>query len=524
MIQNQLCKVTKYLTESAKSSCRSAAKKFGLSKSSVNRHQQKVEARSEIRGASYFETEDGQTWILEFVVASIMIFGILCGIGSDRIALFISLLKLNHFAGLSASSLREIESQIDKIIIQYKNTYDAEVKENCKDVEVVIGADETFLAKIMCLVLMDLKSGFVFTEEIKERRDHATWSEVSRPWTDGFNNIKSFLSDRAKALLKLSKDTLLKNRVADLFHIMNRISSVMKFSFDRRYKSLQSELKGLEAKARKGCRIRARIIDLKRLIPQVLRDKKRYQKHLRRLSISLHPFKVLSNIRQTSDAVNTRMQSSLSEIKQIKEEHNVSDKSKKMNGLEKEIESASSNVNEWWSWVDNSLNNAEILPELRQWLSSDLLPYYYWKNAIGKSSSKLINRFYEISFKNCAAKIKIHPDYSLESIDQKWIDWAETFSTLFVRTTSALEGRNQWITQTHYNGRGLTSERLKSQTAMRNYFLEDQSGRTPCEKLTKIKPECLFQYILKNIGPLKQPRIGKNMKLPQALIHQGVPA
>jgi hypothetical protein len=28
---------------------------------------------------------------------------------------------------------------------------------------------------------------------------------------------------------------------------------------------------------------------------------------------------------------------------------------------------------------------------------------------------------------------------------------------------------------------------------------------------------------LKNIGPLKQPRIGKNMKLPQALIHQGVP-
>jgi hypothetical protein len=523
MIQNNLCKVTKYLNESAKSSCRSAAKIFGLSKSSVHRHQQKVEARSEIEGAHFFETVDGQAWILKFVVASIMIFGILCGVGSDRIALFISLLKLNHFAGLSASSLRDIENQIEKIIIDYKNTHDAEVKENCKDADIVIGADETFLAKIMCLVLMDLKSGFVFTEEIKESRNHATWSEISKPWTDGFNNIKSFLSDRAKALLKLSKDTLLKNRVADLFHIMNRISSVMKFSFDRKYKSLQSQLRDLEAKARKGCRMRARIVELNRLIPQILCDKKRYQKHLRRLSISLHPFKVLSNTRETSESVNTKMQSSLSVIKKIKEDHNISDKSKKMNGLEKEIVSAASNVNEWWSWVDNSLNNAEILPEFRQWLSRDLLPYYYWKNAIGKSSSKLINRFYKISFNNCAAKIKSHPDYSLESIDQKWVDWAETFSKLFIRTTSALEGRNQWITQTHYNCRGLTSERLKSQTAMRNYFLEDQSHRTPCEKLTKIKPECLFQYILKNIGPLKQPRIGKNMKLPQALIHQGVP-
>ena len=118
MIQNQLCKVTKYLNESAKSSCRSAAKIFGLSKSSVNRHQQKVAARSAISGAPYFETADGQRWILEFEVASIMIFGILCGVGSDRIALFMSLLKLNHFAGLSASSLREIEKRIDEIIIQ----------------------------------------------------------------------------------------------------------------------------------------------------------------------------------------------------------------------------------------------------------------------------------------------------------------------------------------------------------------------------------------------------------------------
>ncbi|MDC0534736.1 hypothetical protein OAO18_02890, partial [Francisellaceae bacterium] len=211
----------------------------------MHRHKQKVEARSKIEGAHFFETVDGQTWILKFVVASIMIFGILCGVGSDRIALFISLLKLNHFAGLSASSLRDIENQIEKIIIDYKNIHDTEVKENCKDVDVVIGADETFLAKIMCLVLMDLKSGFVFTEEIKESRNHATWSEISKPWTDGFNNIKSFLSDRAKALLKLSKDTLLKNRVADLFHIMNRISSVMKFAFDRKHKSLQSQLRNL---------------------------------------------------------------------------------------------------------------------------------------------------------------------------------------------------------------------------------------------------------------------------------------
>jgi hypothetical protein len=83
----------------------------------VNWHQQKVQVRSQIRGAYLFETEDGKACILEFVVALIMIFDILCGEGSDRIALFMSLLKLNRFAGLSVSSLKDIENQIKKIII-----------------------------------------------------------------------------------------------------------------------------------------------------------------------------------------------------------------------------------------------------------------------------------------------------------------------------------------------------------------------------------------------------------------------
>jgi hypothetical protein len=104
-------------------------------------------------GADFFETVDGQKWILQFVAATILVFGVVAGVGSDRIALFISLLGLSYFAALSADSLRKIENKVDALISQYKDRYDMLIKEKASDLEITPGADETYLSGIMYLVL-----------------------------------------------------------------------------------------------------------------------------------------------------------------------------------------------------------------------------------------------------------------------------------------------------------------------------------------------------------------------------------
>ena len=227
MIQSSFHKITDHMKLSGNKSIRLLAKAFGFSKSAVHRHQQKVNRRSGILGADFFETEDGQKWILQFVAATVLVFGVVASVGSDRIALFISLLGLSYFAALSADSLRKIENKIDALIAQYKDRYDALIKEKSSELEITPGADETYLSGVMYLVLMDLQSGFIFTEEIKDKRDHATWEAVSTPWISKFKVIRCFLSDKAKALLKLADKTFQVSRIPDLFHMMNDTSSVI---------------------------------------------------------------------------------------------------------------------------------------------------------------------------------------------------------------------------------------------------------------------------------------------------------
>ena len=335
MIEDSSYKITEQMKSSWHKSVRLLAKSLGFSKSAIHRHQQKVNRRSGILGADYFETADGQKWILKFVAATILVFGVAASVGSDRIALFISLLGLSYFAALSADSLRKIENKIDTLIAQYKDRYDALIKEKASELEITPGADETYLSGIMYLVLMDLQSGFIFTEEIKDKRDHETWEAVSTPWISKFKIVRCFLSDKAKALLKLADKTFQVIRIPDLFHMMNDLSSVMKFSFNRIQKSIESEIKKLAGKARQTRNIKEKLADLKDKLASVLLDQRTYQKHLRNLSLTLHPFTILSSGKQNSKAAASAMQSSLSTIKKIKDKHDIPDPRNKMKRVAK---------------------------------------------------------------------------------------------------------------------------------------------------------------------------------------------
>ena len=108
--------------------------------------------------------------------------------------------------------------------------------------------------------------------------------------------------------------------------------------------------------------------------------------------------------------------------------------------------------------------------------------------------------------------------------ETEWMKWAQQMTDMFLRTTSAVEGRNGWLSQIHFNGRGLSKKRLESQTAVHNYFLQRADGSTACERLTGEKPEDLFEFIMSNIGPLSEPRKRKIKQKINPLILQGVPA
>ena len=164
MVNQNLNRIYDHIKETGNKNCRRLASLFKTSSSSIFRKLKQIKSRSHICGARFFETEEGQNWLKKLIVAIIMIFAILCGVGGERIALFFSLLELRHFVGLSERSINRITQKIEELIEQYGIKHDSNIKAQLKSLDVILGADETFFDNLMILVGMELKSGFIFCE------------------------------------------------------------------------------------------------------------------------------------------------------------------------------------------------------------------------------------------------------------------------------------------------------------------------------------------------------------------------
>ena len=125
-------------------SYRELAKLYKTSATSIYRKIRRIKGRSEIKGAAFFESEEGQEWLIKMVVGVILVFGIMCNIGAERLALFFSLLSISTFIGLSARSICRIEEKIEHGIEEYRRIYDKKIKNEAGSIDIIAGADETF--------------------------------------------------------------------------------------------------------------------------------------------------------------------------------------------------------------------------------------------------------------------------------------------------------------------------------------------------------------------------------------------
>lgn len=141
-----------------------------------------------------------------------------------------------------------------------------------------------------------------------------------------------------------------------------------------------------------------------------------------------------------------------------------------------------------------------------------ILAYIYWKRQINKTDSRKIKMLYKLSAKNSKEILDKHYLTAplLNNNDKNLFDnWANEICDFFQRTSSAIEGRNRWLSQMHFCGRGLSEKRLQSQTTIHNYFLKRDGKTTACERLSGIEPECLFEFILQKFDSLPLSRIKK---------------
>ncbi|MDJ0590630.1 MAG: DUF6399 domain-containing protein [Pleurocapsa sp. MO_226.B13] len=498
------------------------AQKTALSKSSIHRLHHRIIRRNQHPESSLWETEAGQKWLRLLVLATIFIFALQGGIGCERLSQFFHLLRLHRHIGVSPTALRNLRSQMESAIIDYQQQQNEAIGEISSQVEVCAAADETFFDQVI-LVLLDLPSGYIFVEEITENCQYETWQQrVSNSLKPLGLKVKYLVSDRAKAIVKLALKDLGTHSIADLFHVLYDLNRSIAWELNYLGSQLQKQLKMSQEK-RAEPELIAQIETNQTILQQ---SRLTYEYCCHGISTCLHPFDINQNTPQTTLIVSMRLQEFLHTLQTVQQTHHLKDPRNGIRKLKNSYESLSAVVDLWWSWVDHCLAAFGCELNVVNWVKEQLLPAVYWQQQVRRTKNPDARKDYQAAYLKAKKLLRIHPvTVSLSlSTRESWWNWAIWMVSKFQRSSSAVEGRNGYLSQVHHNRRGLSSKRLQVSTVIHNFSLKRSDGTTAAERLFGQKFPDLFEYLVENIGELPQPRKSRKSSKSQTYTLPTVPS
>lgn len=526
LVRDRDMKVFEHIARFGKQSLRKIAQATGLSKDSVSRSMKSISNREKTPGSCFWETEEGQIWLRQMVLAMLYEFGLKGNQGAERMSSFLKRIQVDKHVGSSPTALRQVRIIMEEELATYQREQEQEQREGMTSAKKIVAAgDETWLGEKMLLVLMDLSSGYLVMEEEAADRSHATWEEKSQARLEELGlEVTHFVSDRAKALIKLATSSFGSLAGADIFHAQYDLSKWLGRSLYGKKGSVVKDLNAAEEKkatlSQKGaeaqeiaeqeqeieqCQARLRAIEA---------GKTAYDQAQQTVSATVHPFSVVDNSVQTSTQVEAGLQKQAHCFEQIAQSLSITDNKEVVDKFRRQIEDLSSIVSAWWRWTTESLAHYKLSPERQQWLLYVLLPVIYWYQQYHKTQNPDMKSVYQNAWIQAQASYASHAitkTMSKQEVEH-WVSWAQWACGNFHRASSAVEGRNGVLSLAYRNGRALNNRRLAALTAIHNYDTPRADGTTPAQRLYGNKLPDLFEALLKRMGPLPLPRKRRSPK------------
>jgi Family of unknown function (DUF6399) len=512
-IKERCQKVFQCIREKSQKSIRAIAIATGIPKSSVGRHIRTIKRRQQHPESYFWETEEGENWLSLLVFAVIYDFGIKGGIGSESLSSFFLRLRLEEQFGCSASALRTLEEQFRKKILAYEQEQ-LKSSQGTQQISICLGADETFYG-LPILVAIELVSGFILSEAECENRTYETWWKQMRGWfTPEQWDCRYLVSDGAKALVKLALSGLGCPSVPDVFHLLYALSKSIGTAIARQKVQLQKQQHSLQQKLKEGssAAIAVQIIALQTQQKTLESDHQDYQRSLHALSQAIHPFHIDTCEPQLGLELPKHLQSPLAMLERLSQTYSPLNGRDALERWQNQIPGLAGALHAWWQWVLQALTPQTQDPDTQHWVLTVLLPWVYWHQQTQKTRQSELKQGYLQAAQQAHSRLLAHSfTQSLDqSQQQKWVDWAIWMCAKFQRTSSAVEGRNGYLSRLHHANRGFTEQSLKVLTIIHNFDLKRDDGTTAAQRLfDKTFPD-LFESVVLNMGDL--PRARRTLK------------
>jgi len=482
----------------------------------VQRGLKAIARRNQHPESSFWESQEGSKWLVLMILAVLYEFGIKGGQGAGRISSFLKRIHLEEQVGISPTSLRKLLNEMEALMSEYQKLQESQVS---NPQEVVGSADETFDGDRIILVMLDLISGYIFVEEEAADRSYDTWIERVKARLEPLKiQVRHFISDRGKSLIKLALSGLKCAAGADLFHAQYDLSKWVGFGFFRKtaqtnmqVKKAQEVVEALSIQVASE----AELLEKKRLLDQALSEqrkleegKQEYQQLQQDVSVSLHAFVAKTSVAQTSTQAQERLQELNGQLSQLAQTHEIPDSKGISKKFSHQISDLCSILDVWWLWAKESLGGKGLDEKTLEGLLYGMLPVVYWDHQSQKTKNPSLKEVYHNAWTTALSHWQNHPlSQSLSAMElQAYLSWANWICSKFHRASSAVEGRNGCLSQMVHNGRGLTSTRLKALTVIHNFDSRRSDGSTAAERLFGRSFPDLFTWLVEQMGDLPLPR------------------
>jgi hypothetical protein len=379
--------------------------------------------------------------------------------------------------------------------------------------------DETFLQRMM-LVFMDLVSGYLLMEEVAVDRTYDTWyGLVNERLTTFGTEVLSLVSDRAKALVKLAQTGLGCLSIPDVCHLCHDLAKGYALPIFRRLRQAQQAL----AQARQRLEAlptsqpgRAQVEQAQALVENGAaavkhwqRVRHAYRERLSNLSRLLHPWRLVDSARQTAQEGERRLHAELEALETLLATNGLPVKPGTLDKVRKQLAGVSALVDVWWQRVWHDVAPMTMTPRWTQWVEALLLPMMYWQEQLsrtrGRDQKAQIARALQSvqeAFERHPCTRKLPPE-----VLAGWKTWAAEHARAFQRASSAVEGRNGYLSQMQHNHRGLPKHRYQVWTVLHNFDCRAADGTTPAARFFRREFPDLFESVLSQIDalPLARP-------------------
>jgi Family of unknown function (DUF6399) len=222
----------------------------------------------------------------------------------------------------------------------------------------------------------------------------------------------------------------------------------------------------------------------------------------------LHPWRFLDSTRQTSQEVEEQLRAELAAIETLLETNGLPRQQDTLDKVRKQLAGIAALVDLWWQTVHQDLTQMAMTPRWTQWADELLLPLMYWHEQLRRTRCPGQKAQIALVLQAVAEAFARHPCTQKlpAEVLAGWKAWAAEHARAFQRASSAVEGRNGYLSQMQHNHRGLPACRYQVWTALHNVDCRATDGTTPASRFFRRSFPDLFESVLSQIDELPMPR------------------